>query len=154
MKDLEKTNNIPIETIDEANFLPMGWALKETQSKRPFSDDVKKFLDEKFEEGVTNGKKADPKIVEAEMKKAKVGNTKRFPINDRLTARQIASYFSRKASQQRHTSQIVTESQKVSCKNKKESIFRWLNKLIVKVYRWIIDMNLFFKMNSTIISNT
>lgn len=93
----------------------MGWAFKSVQSRRRFSDDVVKFLNEKFEEGVNN-KKLNPVDVEKQMQTEKIGNKKRFLANDRLSARQIASYFSRKASEKRKTATQQLSSQTVKLK--------------------------------------
>lgn len=93
-----------VQLDNDENRLEMGWANKPIRNRKVFSDDVLKFLDDKFDEGLTSGKKLDPKDVEKLMKNEKLDNKKRFPINDRLTARQIASYFSRKASKKRLSS--------------------------------------------------
>lgn len=93
-----------VQLDNDENRLEMGWANKPIRNRKVFSDDVLKFLNDKFDEGLTSGKKLDPKDVEKLMKNEKLDNKKRFPINDRLTARQIASYFSRKASKKRLSS--------------------------------------------------
>lgn len=85
----------------------MGWAMKQARSRTTFADDVIKFLDEKFEEGIKTGKKIDPKEVEKLMQSEKFNGKKRFLVKDRLTARQIASYFGRKAAKIRKSSQQV-----------------------------------------------
>jgi len=92
----------------------MGWANKEAQKRKAFSDYVIKFLDEKFDQGVDSGKKIDPKLVEKQMNSEKIGSVKRFLINDRLTARQIASYFSRKAAKNRQSSTQKSATQQVT----------------------------------------
>ncbi len=113
VQQLEQAVNDESEEIEEENKLQMGWANKEAQKRKLFSDDVIKFLDEKFDEGVTSGKKLDPKIVEKQMKSEKIGSKKRFSINDRLLARQIGGYFSRKAAKIRQSGTQQSEKTQV-----------------------------------------
>lgn len=77
----------------------MGWAHKSIRQNKRFSDDAISFLDSQFEQGERSSQKMDPKYVSNIMKSESLPDgTKRFRIEDRLKTRQIASYFSRKAS--------------------------------------------------------
>ena len=52
--------------------LPMGWALKSTQSRRTkFTDNQKQYLNAKFQVGERTGKKADPTEVSKAMRTVK-----------------------------------------------------------------------------------
>lgn len=77
--------------------LPMGWALKSTQSSgTKFTDDQKQYLNSKFQIGERTEKKADPTEVSKAMRTAKDSNGDRlFSYGDFLTCQQISSYFSR-----------------------------------------------------------
>uniref|UniRef100_A0A914CGH7 Uncharacterized protein n=1 Tax=Acrobeloides nanus TaxID=290746 RepID=A0A914CGH7_9BILA len=101
--DIAVAIETPIDDNDEK--LSEGWALKSARQFQLFSDDVKQFLDDQFDNGQRTGKKIDSKTVEQLMKTAtdELGN-RRFMVKDRLTARQIASYFSRRASKKRQES--------------------------------------------------
>ena len=55
--------------------LPMGWALKSTQSRHTkFTDNQKQYLKAKFQVGEQTGKKADPTEVSKAMRTAKDSN--------------------------------------------------------------------------------
>ena len=79
--------------------LPMGWALKSTQSRRTkFTENQKQYLNAKFQIGERTGKKADPNEVSKAMRTANDSNGERlFSFEDFLTSQQISSYFSRLA---------------------------------------------------------
>lgn len=82
--------------------LPMGWALKSTQSRSTkVTDNQKQYLNSKFQIGERTGKTVDPcdKVSKA-IRTAKHTNGKRlFSYGNFLTNQQISSYFSRLASQ-------------------------------------------------------
>ena len=59
-------------------------------------------MDSQFEQGERSSQKMDPAYVSNLMKTETLPDgTKRFRVEDRLTARQVASYFSRKSSKLR-----------------------------------------------------
>ena len=79
--------------------LPMGWALKSTQSRRTkFTENQKQYHNAKFQIGERTRKKTDPTEVSKAMRTAKHSNGERlFSYEDFLTSQQISSYFSRLA---------------------------------------------------------
>jgi len=79
--------------------LPMGWALKSSQSHRTKStENQKQYLNAKFRIGERTGKNADPSEVSKATRTAKDSNWERlFSYGDFLTTREISSYFSRLA---------------------------------------------------------
>ena len=79
--------------------LQMGWALKLAQTSRArFSDKQREFLTNKFMIGETTGQKASPQQVARSMLTARDETGKRrFSSAEFLTAKQIASFFSRLA---------------------------------------------------------
>ena len=83
---------------------PRGWALKVSKRAPRISDKVKKFLTEKFMDGVRTGIKADPAQVakEIQRKKNPDGNLVFMPHEWRYH-KQIASFFGRLSARQRHT---------------------------------------------------
>ncbi|KAK6173861.1 hypothetical protein SNE40_017244 [Patella caerulea] len=78
----------------QSNIIEPGWALKESRTRRRFSEPVKNFLLDEFMRGVETGKKEVPANVAKKLKT-------RFAKEEWLTAQQIASYFSRLAAQQK-----------------------------------------------------
>lgn len=79
--------------------LQMGWALKVAQTSRArFSDKQRQFLTNKFLIGETSGQKVSPQQVARSMITARDETGKRrFSSAESLTAKQIASFFSRLA---------------------------------------------------------
>ena len=83
--------------------LKRGWALKATKKNTRFSKNQTQFLDEMFSLGQKTGNKQDPQTVAQQMRYAKeLDGSRRFKIEEFLSANQIKSYFSRKASKLRH----------------------------------------------------
>ena len=77
--DLQTANNVPLEEHDV--ILGEGWALREDKPRKRFSEDVKNWLNEKFDAGLTpGGRKYDPKTVAEIMKTETLGNNLRFPL--------------------------------------------------------------------------
>ena len=91
--------------------LSAGWALKSSQAGRKrFSANQKNYLTNKFNLGETTGRKANPDDVAKDMMRARdVDGNRMFSSDEFLTARQIASFFSRLASKQRRI-QDTTDS--------------------------------------------
>ncbi|XP_076080552.1 uncharacterized protein LOC143051543 [Mytilus galloprovincialis] len=80
----------------------MGWALKKERKVVRFSDNVKSYLSNIFEEGERSGIKANPLTVVRNMRVARDENgNKRFTPKEYLELGQIASFFSRLAVMQR-----------------------------------------------------
>lgn len=85
--------------------LPMGWALKSTQTKR-FSQKQKDFLNGQFMIGETTGEKVNPALVSRLMMSARdPSGVRLFTSDEFLTTKQITGYFSRMASKRTLPSQ-------------------------------------------------
>ena len=83
--------------------LPQGWALSSSKKATRFSDTQRQYLDSKFKVGQETGLKLDPEDVARDMRYARnQEGEKLFTVSEFLTARQIQSYFSRKASKLRN----------------------------------------------------
>jgi hypothetical protein len=73
--------------------LKMGWALVERTKAVRFTEKQKNFMMEKFDEGIRNSRKYDPRVVAQQMREHP-----NFPAKtDWLTAAQIQSFWSRMA---------------------------------------------------------
>ena len=74
----------------------MGWALPQQKAKSKFNDKQKQYLGKKFEEGEITGRKLKADEVAQDMRRAKDEMGKRiFTIEEFLTSKQVASFFSR-----------------------------------------------------------
>jgi len=73
--------------------LPAGWALKTRRQTTIFNKKQRDYLIGKFNEGLQNKKKFDPKDVSKDMRKDAL-----FEKSEYLTWQQIASFWSREAS--------------------------------------------------------
>ena len=95
------------------SLLPMGWALKSSQSSRArFTDKQKNYLLSKFLIGEQTGQKLNASSVARSMMSARDENGDRlFISNEFLTAQQIASYFSRLASKRALQSSYSSQSE-------------------------------------------
>lgn len=82
------------ETAMDATYpLEMGWALKDRKEVKRFTQAQKQYLVEKFDEGIRDSKKYDPREVAKLMRR-----NPQFPTKeDWLTAAQIQSFWSRLA---------------------------------------------------------
>lgn len=91
------------QTTPSLPSLPMGWALKPSQSSRTrFTEKQKDYLLSKFLIGVQTGQKVDATSVSRSMVSARDANgVKLFNSTEFLTGQQVASYFSRLASKRR-----------------------------------------------------
>lgn len=87
--ELEQT-----DTDDEEN-VDAGWALKRRKAVVRFTERAKRFIEQLFDEGIANKKKLSPEEAEKRMADAREGGVRIFSVDERLNARQIASYFSR-----------------------------------------------------------
>ncbi|VDI29911.1 Hypothetical predicted protein [Mytilus galloprovincialis] len=100
-RHMEKVNTV---TVNSNNFssgnsnsdLTQGWALKLRRTVKGFTQDQKKYLQEKFDRGEKTGQKFDPEEVSQDMRFIRTtSGRKRFSQEEFLSATQIASYFSR-----------------------------------------------------------
>ena len=90
---------------------PERWALKEAKRGGRFNEKQKSYLKSKFDIGVRTGRKQDPEVVAQDMRRARGHSGERlFTIAEFLTPQQIASYFSRLASQAKHQQDGSTPS--------------------------------------------
>ncbi|EGT53439.1 hypothetical protein CAEBREN_20165 [Caenorhabditis brenneri] len=84
------------ETTD-STLLTLGWALPSKQTRKPYPEDVKKFLLECFEKGLKNQKLNPATIGKLMAEATKSDGTKRFTVEQRLDVKQIAGFLSREA---------------------------------------------------------
>ena len=71
-----------------------GWALRTTKKAKAFSEEQRKFLEEKFMVGETTGRKLDPVTVARHMKIARdVDGQRKFSPEEILSSSQIQSFF-------------------------------------------------------------
>lgn len=97
-------------TITE--LLPQGWALRSARKAARFSEAQRRYLESKFKVGQETGLKVDPANVAHDMRYARNQDGARlFSVDEFLTAQQIQSYFSRRASKLRHAHQDEPESE-------------------------------------------
>ncbi|CAF3133213.1 unnamed protein product [Rotaria sp. Silwood2] len=81
---------------DQVPELTVGWALPVTRPPVRFTNKQRKFLDEKFNDGILYGRFWKPETVVSEMQNAKSSQGKFiFDINEWLTTSQVRGYFSR-----------------------------------------------------------
>ena len=79
-----------------------GWALAQQKSKSKFNDRQKSYLTKKFEEGEKSGKKLKADEVAQDMRRVRDEMGRRvFTIEEFLTSKQVASFFSRLAAKKR-----------------------------------------------------
>ena len=80
-----------------------GWALQKPRgSGTRFSENVKSYLQDRFDVGVQTGRKSDPVQVSADMKSPKSQDgTRKFSREEWLTKVQVQAFFSRLAAAQR-----------------------------------------------------
>ena len=82
----------------EKECLNMGWAHKKDRKNVRFSQNVKKFLTDKFTEGEVKGIKYNPSDISKQMKTLRDSEGKLvFATHEHLRSSQIASFFSRLA---------------------------------------------------------
>uniref|UniRef100_A0A915HTK6 Uncharacterized protein n=1 Tax=Romanomermis culicivorax TaxID=13658 RepID=A0A915HTK6_ROMCU len=72
------------------DFLPMGWALRQRQGCKLFSEKQRRFLIQKFDMGIRNKQKFDAKAVAEEMRK-----NSEFEQSEFLLWQQILNFWSR-----------------------------------------------------------
>ena len=91
--------------------LPVGWALSSSKKGNRFSDTQKRYLEDKFKIGQETGHKQDPAVVAHDMRFARNNKGARlFTVQEFLTARQIQSFFSRRAEKLRRQGQSTCET--------------------------------------------
>ena len=102
IEPLNKTSNIQ----DQASYSPQDWAPESqgwaSQKSRGcgtrFSENVKAYLQSRFDTGELTGRKADPNQISKEMRVARnVDGTRKFNREEWLSKTQIDSFFSRLA---------------------------------------------------------
>ena len=96
---------------DEPHFQrPKGWALKTIKRAERIQGKVKIYLTEKFNEGVRTSNKPDPALVAHEMRHEKDSSQNfEFLPSEWRSQRQVANFFGRLSSLQRHT-ELITPS--------------------------------------------
>ena len=90
-----------------------GWAGRDSKrTRRRFSAKQRTFLENKFNDGVTTGVKANPDNVSKEMRQLKDQNGKRvFTVVEFLRPQQISSFFSRMASKRKGATESDDEAE-------------------------------------------
>ena len=92
--------------------LPQGWTLRSTKKSTRFSEAQQQYLESKFKVGQETGLKLDPVDVAHDMRYARnQQGAKMFTADEFLTAQQIQSYFSRRASKLWHSHSEDPESE-------------------------------------------
>ena len=92
--------------------LPQGWALRSSKKSTRFSEAQRWYLESKFKVGQETGLKLDPVDVVRDMHYAQnQQGVKVFTGDEFLTAQQIQSYFSRRASKLWHSHSDDPESE-------------------------------------------
>lgn len=117
--------------------VPRGWALQGTKKGARFNQQQTSYLDEKFEIGQVTSHKVDPAVVSREMRRARDESGKRlFTAEEFLTAQQIRSYFSRKASKLRNKTDDNDEeraNEDVEAAEEQEAYFQTRNEVLENV---------------------
>ena len=109
---LPSVKSVPYQHPTATEVLPQGWALRSSKKATRFSDNQRRYLDSKFKVGQETGLKLDPEDVSRDMRYARnQDGEKLFTVSEFLTAKQIQSYFSRKASKLRHSPSDYAESE-------------------------------------------
>lgn len=99
----QPTLAVQAEQCKAVKSLPLGWALKGSKKAARFTNDQRKYLEDKFRIGQETGRKADPEHVAQEMRYARnERGERRFTVAEFLTTGQIQSFFSRTAAKLRH----------------------------------------------------
>ncbi|KAK3712196.1 hypothetical protein QZH41_018426 [Actinostola sp. cb2023] len=111
--------------------LPMGWALKSSQTKR-FSEKQKSYLSNQFLIGETTGQKENPASVAKAMMTVRDSNGNRiFTSDEFLTSKQITSFFSRMSSKRTLPDQITEFDMEEEHNVEKENDFNELGNRIM-----------------------
>ena len=99
----QPTLAVQAEQCKALKSLQLGWALKGSKKAARFTNDQRKYLEDKFRIGQETCHKADPEHVAQEMRygRNKRGE-RRFKVAEFLTTGQIQSFFSRTAAKLRH----------------------------------------------------
>ena len=99
LSSLRITEDLSVTTHQ---VLQKGWALKVSKRATRFPDNVRNYLQEKFDLGNATGHKADPVQVSIDMRCARDELGRRlFAASECLQTQQIRSFFSRLAAAQR-----------------------------------------------------
>ena len=102
----------PVNVQDSTYSLSEGWALKSLKKSTRFNDAQKRYVEDKFVLGQETGHKLDPASVARDMRFAKDKEGRRqFTVREFLTAQQVQSFFSRRAS---GLPQVTTEDTKAA----------------------------------------
>ena len=99
-------SEVEITTSTKGNLLQMGWALHKSRSGQTrFSDNVREYLQKKFDIGKETGRKEDPAQVASDMRKARnTDGTRMFSRAEWLSKVQIQAFFSRISAKRKQSS--------------------------------------------------
>lgn len=92
----EALSNWQSETLTKQK-MSQGWALSPKKKKSRWNEKQIQFLQGKFVQGQTSGRKSNPHKVANEMMYAMENNQPKFDVAEYLTYKQIMGYFSREA---------------------------------------------------------
>ena len=106
IEPLNKTSNIQDQaSYSRHDWAPesQGWALQKSRGGGTrFSENVKAYLQSRFDTGELTGRKADPNQISKEMRVARnVDGTRKFNREEWLSKTQIHSFFPRLAAKKR-----------------------------------------------------
>ena len=106
IEPVNRTSNIPVQVpYSRQDWTPesRGWALQNPRGGGTrFSENVKSYLQSRFDTGELTGRKADPNQVSKEMRAARnIDGTRKFNREKWLNKTQIQSFFLRLAARKR-----------------------------------------------------
>ena len=118
LKEIRQYNNSESNSFQHLNVslvennyktLLNGYALKKRKTSK-FNEKQKKILEEKYRIGLNTNRKVTPEAVSEEM----IKRSDNFSFEERLTAKQIKSYFSRLASKERDKNSLNTNNKNLN----------------------------------------
>jgi hypothetical protein len=95
---------------DTVGRLPIGWALRQKRSCKIFTQNQRQYLLQKFNDGIKNRRKCDPRETATEMRRLR-----QFKLNEFLSWQQIAGFWSREAKKREATGTGSIEADDDDC---------------------------------------
>ena len=87
-----------LNILDVATTVDMGWARRTRKQKTKFSKKQRDYLTQRFQDGIDNRSKFDPKVIAKRMRRDTDSSGKPvFEKSEYLTSKQISSFWSREA---------------------------------------------------------
>ena len=123
-----KTSACVLLEEDSDKVSEKGWVLAQQKSKSQFSDRQKAYLTKKFEEGERSGKKLKADEVAQDMRRVRDEMGRRaLTIEEFLTSKQVASFFSRLAAKK--SSVTTSDNEAIEA----EEIRKETHRLLIRV---------------------